>query len=314
MKFIKKAILTLTLAVIGGGAAFAVAPSFETNFANYLTDTTPDQYGRVETVFNICIDRDLSLMDNIRNLFYPNPNTPTSWCSAGSQWGQLRILIRSLWFIILFIFLVVTWINFIIKAKEPDAAKKAFSSLIYIVYGAFLVFGVTWILWTVLNIGGVQWSSQLVDSVQNKLFLQILSFFKVLAFFAAIVMLVVTWFRMMSAMDKSDKVKAAQKWAINVVIALVLIKVIDYLFYIAQTPKFGAKAADMVVNVAITLGWILGAIFVLALFYAWYLLITSSGKEEAMKKAKSVIVNIFIIALVIFLFLLLVYQIFNEFA
>jgi amino acid permease len=53
---------------------------------------------------------------------------------------------------------------------------------------------------------------------------------------------------------------------------------------------------------------------VLALFYAGYLLITSSGKEESMKKAKSIIVNIFIIALVIFLFLLIVYQVFNEFS
>jgi len=43
-----------------------------------------------------------------------------------------------------------------------------------------------------------------------------------------------------------------------VVIALVLIKVIDYIFYIAQTPAFGSKAADMIVNVAIVLGWVLG--------------------------------------------------------
>jgi len=70
------------------------------------------------------------------------------------------------------------------------------------------------------------------------------------------------------------------------VIALVMIKVIDYIFYIAQTPSFGAKAADMIVNVAVVLGWVLGSVFVLALFYAGYLLITSSGKEEAMKKAK----------------------------
>jgi hypothetical protein len=69
----------------------------------------------------------------------------------------------------------------------------------------------------------------------------------------------------------------------------------------------------MIVNVAITLGWVLGSVFVLALFYAGYLMIASSGKEDAMKKAKSVIVNIFIISAVIFLFLLIVYQIFNEF-
>ncbi len=314
MNTLKKAILILTLVIIGGGISHAAAPSFNDNFANYLTDATPDKYGRVETVFNICIDRNISLMDNVKNLFYPSQIAPTSWCSAGSQWGQLRSVIRALGFVILFVFLVIVGVNFILKAKEPDGAKKAFSSLIYILYGAFLVFGVTWILWTVLNIGNIQGSGQLVDRVQNWLFLQILSFFKVLAFFAAIIMLVVSGFRMMSAMDKADKVKIAQKWAINVVIALVLIKVIDYIFYIAQTPAFGTKAADMIVNVAIVLGWILGALFVLALFYAGYLLITSSGKEDAMKKAKSIIVNIFIIALVIFLFLLIVYQVFNEFS
>jgi len=57
---------------------------------------------------------------------------------------------------------------------------------------------------------------------------------------------------------------------------LVLIKVIDYVFYIAQTPAFGTAAANMIVNVSIVLGWVLGALFVLALFYAGYLMITSS--------------------------------------
>jgi len=62
-----------------------------------------------------------------------------------------------------------------------------------------------------LNIGDIQGSGQLVDRLQNSLFLQILSFFKVLAFFAAIIMLVVSGFRMMSAMDKSEKVTIARK-------------------------------------------------------------------------------------------------------
>lgn len=317
MSNIKKALLVLVLLVISGGITFAAVPSFNDSFGNYLTDDTPDRYGRVETVFDIGIDRELSLMDNIKRLFYPSSTTITD-----AEWnivvvppgGSLWTLIRSLGFIILFIFLVVAWINFIMSAKESDASKKAFSSLIYILYGAFLVFWVTWILGSVLNIGGIQWSGQLIDSVQNWLFLQILSFFKVLAFFAAIIMLAVSWFRMMAAMDKSDKVKIAQKWAINVVIALVFIKIIDYVFYIAQTPAFWTKAADMIVNVAVVLGRILGSLFVLALFYAWYLMISSSWKEEAFKKAKWIIINIFIIALVIFLFLLIVYQIFNEFA
>jgi hypothetical protein len=60
------------LCVTGGGFSYAAAPSFNQNFANYLTDTTPDKYGRVETVFNLGIDRDLSLMDNVKRLFYPS--------------------------------------------------------------------------------------------------------------------------------------------------------------------------------------------------------------------------------------------------
>jgi len=313
MSSIKQVLLLVTLLIVGGGLTYAAVPSFNNDFAKYLTDATPDKYGRVETVFSICIDRDISLMDNVKNLFYPSQIAPTSWCSAGSQGGQLWILIRALGFIVLFVFLVVTWINFIMNAKDADWSKKAFSSLMYIGYGAFLIFWVTWILGTVLNIGGVQGSGQLVDRVQNWLFLQILSFFKVLAFFAAIIMLVVSGFKMMSAMDKSDKVTIARKWAINVVIALVLIKVIDYIFYIAQTPTFGTKAADMIVNVAVVLWWVLGSLFVLALFYAWYLMIVSSGKEESFKKARWIVVNIFIIAIVVFLFLLIVYQVFNEF-
>jgi hypothetical protein len=80
MHMFKKAILVLTLLVIGCGVSFAAAPSFNDNFADYLTDDTPDRYGRVETVFNICVDRNLTLMQNIKNLFYPNSVAVSSEC------------------------------------------------------------------------------------------------------------------------------------------------------------------------------------------------------------------------------------------
>ena len=118
----------------------------------------------------------------------------------------------------------------------------------------------------------------------------------------------------MAAMDKADKVKTAQKWILNVIIALVLIKIIDYIYYIAQSPAFASKAGDLIINVAIVLWYVLGAVLVAAIFYAGFLLITSSGSEDTMKKARSVAINIVIVAAVVFLFLLIVYQIFNEFA
>ncbi len=309
---IKKILLTFfVLAWLG--FTFAAAPSFDKNFADYLVDETPDQYGRVETVFTICIDRNLTLKDNIKNLFYPGQLIHDSTCS-NSPWGQIRDVIRVIWFAILFLFLVMTWVDFMMWAKEPDKIKKAWMSLVYIGYGAFLVFGVTWILWSVLNIWAVQWTTQLVESVQNNLFLQILSFFKVMAFFIAIIMIVVYGFRIMAAMDQSDKLKTLQKWLMNVLLALVLIKVIDYVFFIAQTPEFGAKASDFIVDIAKVMWFILGAAMVMAVFYAWFLFITSAGKQETFKKAKWFILNVFIVSIVVFIFLLIVYQIFNEFA
>jgi len=52
----------------------AKTPSFDDNFANFLTDKTPDQYGRVETVFNFSgsISRENTIAENIRNVFYPS--------------------------------------------------------------------------------------------------------------------------------------------------------------------------------------------------------------------------------------------------
>ncbi|MEI8092426.1 MAG: hypothetical protein WCG98_10035 [bacterium] len=50
-----------------------------------------------------------------------------------------------------------------------------------------------------------------MNNLQNNLFLQILTFFKVLGFFLAIIMMVVYGIRIMAAMDKDDKLKVARK-------------------------------------------------------------------------------------------------------
>lgn len=307
-------IVIVALLGIGMWAMHATAPSFDDNFANYLTDKTPDQYGRVETVFSFsnCIDRNQSIMENVRNLFYPSTYKSNSQCSlttGGLLWDMLRVIT----FALIFVFIVVAGMKFIMNGTSWDEAKKWAMSLVYIAYGAFLVFGVIWILWYVLNIENVKWSTDLVNSVQNNLFLQILSFFKVLAFFIAIIMMVVSGFKMMAAMDKEDKVKAGKQWAINIIVALIFIKIIDYIFYIAQSSDFAQKASTLILDVAKILWWILGISFVLWLFYAGYQMFFSGGDEKAIKKTQSILINIVIVSLVLFLFLLLVYQIFNEF-
>lgn len=294
----------------------AAVPSFDNNFANYLTDDTPDQYGRVETVFSFsnCIDRNQSITQNIRNLFYPSNAPAGNWavCSI-TTWWLLWDVIRVISFALLFLFIVIAGINFIMNGTSWDTAKKSAMSFVYIWYWAFLIFWSIWILGYVLNIENVQWSTDLVNSIQNNLFLQILSFFKVLAFFVAIIMMIVSWFKMMAAMDKEEKVKAWRKGVINIIIALIFIKLVDYLFYIAQVPDFAQRASSLILDVAKILGWIIGIAFVLGLFYAGYQMFLSGGDDKAMKKTKSILINIVIVSVVIFLFLLLVYQIFNEF-
>ena len=319
MSFTKRIVISilslLAITTAFWGTSFAAAPSFDNNFANYLTDATPDQYGRVETVFSLCVDRNATLMENVRNLFYPSAYVdPNASSACQNKWGQLWILIRNLSFVLMFLFIVLAGVNFIMKAKDAEGPKKSASSLMYIAYGAFLIFGVIWILSTVLNLPNVQWTTQLVNNLQNNLFLQILTFFKVLWFFLAIIMMVVYGVKIMAAMDKDDKLKVARKWVLNVILALVFIKIIDYVYFIAQAPTFATKAADLIINVAVVAGYILWALFVAAMFYAGFMLITSTWNEESMKKAKSAIINIVIVALVVFFFLLIVYQIFNEFA
>jgi len=292
--------------------AFAAAPTFDGNFAKYMTDKTPDQYWRVETVFDFstCIQRDKSIEENIRNLFYPSTTKWTPGCSVATG-GLLWDAVKLITFGLIFLFVVIAGMWFLLNAAE--GGKKSAMNLVYLAYGSFLVYGSIWILGFVLNVENVAGSADLVNNLQNNLFLQILSFFKVLAFFIAIFMMVWTGFKMMSALDKEDKIKEGRKWLVNIIVALVLIKIVDYVFYIAQSVSFASKASALILDIAKVLWWTLGIVFVLWLLFAGYSMFMSNGDEKVMKKTKSILMNIFMISLVLFFFLLIIYEIFKEF-
>jgi len=300
------------LLLMWGARTFAAAPTFDDNFAKYMTDKTPDQYGRIETVFDFstCIQRNKSIEENIKNLFYPSTTKETAGCSIATG-GLLWDAVKVITFGLIFLFVVISGMWFLLNASE--GGKKSAMNLVYIAYGSFLVYGSIWILGYVLNVESIAWSADLVNNVQNNLFLQILSFFKVLAFFIAIVMMVVTGFKMMSALDKEDKIKEWRKWLVNIIVALVLVKIVDYVFYIAQSVSFAAKASALVLDIAKILWWTLGIVFVLGLLFAGYSMFVSNGDEKVMKKTKSILMNIFMISLVLFFFLLIIYEIFKEF-
>lgn len=290
-----------------------VPPSFDNNFADYLRDDTPDQYGRSESVFWLCVDREQSLMDNVRRLFYPNPINYTGSCASSAGW-ELWDTLRILWWWLLFLMLVRTGIMFIFANNEEDKLKKAKNNILYILYGSALFFGSTWILGSVLNIWQIQWTGQLASRLENGLFFQALSLLKAGAFFIAIILMVFYGFKIMAAMDKEDKLANAKRWILSVIVTLVFIKIIDYVFFIAATPDFANSAGDLIIQAATLLWYVIGALIMLIFFYIGFLLLTSSWNEERVGKAKKLLIWIVVSTMVIFLFLLILYQLFNEFS
>ena len=321
-KFIKYIIFGLVFAFAStiffqnqSNAAVWVPPSYENNFSQHLTNGVPDSEWRVESVYDLWIDSDKSLKENIRCLFYPN-SYMVPWCDAASAGGKIRDVVRYLWFALLVLYLVMAGIDLVIDWRDSEKVKTALKSLMFILYGSLLFFWVTWMLWWVLSIETVQWTEGLVDALQSgpdSLFFKILTALKALAFFIAIIVMVFYGFRIMNASNQADKVKTLMRWIMNVVLALVIIKVIDYIYYIAQLPSFTERATEFIMEIAKIMWFLMWSWLVLMIFYAGFLLLTDQWKSENMKKAKNIIIWVLLAALVVFILLLIMYQLFAEF-
>lgn len=298
-KIIRKLLIILLSLFVFSQAVVFAAPSFSSSFGNYMYKDTWDG----ATVYNLWVSKDYSLKDNIYQLFYP------------TSWGKLWNVTRTIWAWMFILFLVRSWFLLLLNADNDANLKKSKLNFIYLLYWAFLFFGTTWILWSALQIWTFQWTQWawwIINNLQNSLMLQILWFLKAAAFFVAIIMIIYRWFNMVRAYEQDDKIKAAKKWVVNVVVALVFIKVIDYIYYIAQTSNFKSKAAELMVSFSKIMWYTLWALLLLSVFYAWTLLVTSSWDEEKWKKAKIIIRTVFLVSVVIMLFLLIVYQIIAE--
>jgi hypothetical protein len=118
----------------------------------------------------------------------------------------------------------------------------------------------------------------LLDRTENNIFVVVLGFLKGFAFFLAIIMMFYYGYQMMSAFDKEDKIKAARTGILNVILALIFIKTIDFLYFIAQQKDFTTQANDLVLVVAKFLGYIFGILIVLVIIYIAFQFVT--GGEE----------------------------------
>lgn len=289
-------------------SAFAIAPTFDNDFKKQLIT---DPSGNNETVYNpnsFKVSANSSLRDNVFNLFSPTNNNSVLW-------NLIRIVM--IWVLVLYF--AWTGIDFMMNPNDEWKNKQARRSFMYLLFGAFLIYGVTWILGRWLAITDLTWASpnasdNFVNNLLGRVIFQILAFLKAFAFFYAIVITIWYGFLMVRALDKEESLKSARRWIVNVLLALVFIKVIDFVFFIAQDQNFISKAKTFMLTIARGVWYVLGAMMVLTLIYTWFKYVSAQWDEAKVKDAKNTLSTIFYVVLIIFLFLLVAWQVIAEFA
>lgn len=284
------------------------APSYEINFAKKITGKGSESVYTIEG-----INSEHTLRENIECLFYPSSSI-IQWCGTTSS-GYLWNLIRYFAFALIFIFIVYAAVDLLLKSDKKESFKEAANNLLYILIGATIVFLTTRLFGKVLilqNIQGTEWfASELIKP--SGIFFVVLSFLKSLAFILAVIMIVVTWFRVMAAGD-AEKGKTLSKGVLNIIAALVGIKVIDFVYLLASQQNFAQNAGAFIIQIMKFMGYVSGIAIVTMVIVAGYLFVVDGGSGKNFQKAKGILINILIAMVALFFLLFLIYQIFAEFA
>lgn len=286
--------------------AFAIPPTFTTTFKNPAITNNGDNDTFIAPN-SLWIDANRTLWENIYAMFSPSNNSSILWN-----------MIRTIMVWILVLYFAWTGIDFIMNPNDEWKNKQARRSFYYMLFGAFLIYWVTSILGSSLSIGNLWWwaeyaSNIFVSNVTTRIIFQVLTFLKAFAFFYAIVIVIWYWLLMIRALDKEDAIKSAKTGLVNVIVALIFIKVIDFVFFIAQDVSFASRLKQFLLSLSRAVGYILWAVMVLSLIYAWYKYISAQWDESKVKDAKNVLTTIFYVILIIFLFLLVAWQVIAQF-
>lgn len=302
---IKQCIASFLLIAMSILSSLFVTPVFAWDFLSDVAAPLLTEWGYGdERAYDFGIDDTADLRENLKMIFYPDAN-------ADNQiWKFFRNILAGL----LVLAIIYTWAQFVLYADQPEEVNKNLLNLVFILIGALAIFLSVWILDTLLNIRNVSWvwwsDPNSLTSKISDIALLVLGVMKGFAFFLAIIMVAYNGIKMLYAVWAEDKVKAAWQWVLNVVMALLFIKIIDYLYYIAWQSNFWDSASTLITQVSRVLGWVLWLWFVLAIIYAWYLMITWQWNDERIGQAKSMIKSVAVIGLVILIFLLVIFQIF----
>lgn len=291
-----------------------LAPSFEKHYAQAMVDGTEDQNGRSEKVFDIsCVSKTNTFKQNVECLFFPTPTSAGNGAVAG---GYLRGIIKYVGYVLVFIYLVMSAIRLVISGKKSENLKAELNNFLYIMIGAALFFWAVWLFSQVINLSAIDQTTGLKDNLVSNtgILFFVLTFLKWAAFFFAIVMIVITGFQMMNPSSGEEGWgKKLFKNLAAVIAALVGMKVVDFLYYIASQQDFTKRAGEFIIQIAKMLGYLSGSVIVIMIIYSGYLLVVDGGKWENFKKAKNTLINIVLAVGSLFLFLFVIYQIFSEF-
>lgn len=289
--------------------SFVQWADFLSDFANPLLQKWGNGDEKAFTFDNLKDDN--MIIDNIKSLFFPSDDA--AWAGGGQIWKFIRIVAVAVFFALL----VWAWFQFILNADNPDGIKNAKMSLLYILLGAAVFFLARWVLTKLLDVWSVDglYDSGTGNSVMDKandLAVVVLSFLKAIAFFVALFFIVWYGFQIVTAVAEEEKVLAAKQGVINVLFALIFIKVIDYLYYIALSGDFKNKAIDFIVQASKFLTYLIWAAFILALIYAGYIMVTSTWDDERTTKATNIVKAVFIVWILVLLFMLIIHQVFQD--
>lgn len=286
----------------------ATPPKFAKDFTSYLT-----LWGWLLDPDDFWVSQDNTLRDNVVALFYP-------WGTANNT-NAIYNVIRGLTLWLMIVFIVRAWAG-LLFSKDPKTMSKTLNTFIYILIWWAFIYGANRLFWSVFDFNSdkfVAWEENWFEWVtgalvwENSVFFFVLSALKAAAFFFAIIMIVLTWIRVIGA-GEGEKWKKLVKGLINVVVALLIIKWVDFVYYLAaDSNNFVENASNFIINVARIFGYIYGVIIVIMIFIAWYLYITNGWGESNFKKASTILINILLSWIVLFVFLLILYQVFAEF-
>ena len=283
----------------------ATPPKYVDDFSSKLTTggwiINPENYG---------VSKDKTLRQNVVALFYP---------SDQDAWNAIYKVIRDMVLWLMIVYIIRAWAS-LLFSKKPENMQNTLRNFIYIILWWVFVYGANRLFGSVLHFNSDklvawEWFEWVTNAFiwEGSVLFFVLSALKAAAFFLAIVMIVITWIRVISA-GESEKWKKLVKWLINVVVALLIIKWIDFIYYLAaDSNNFVQNASDFIINVARIFGYIYWVLIVIMVFVAWYLYITDGWGGSNFKKAGNILINILLSWLVLFAFLLILYQVFAEF-